>query len=152
MNLLILIKIIIRSKRKIHGNILIIVYIYYIICYYNNRKELKDPKGSNLTYYWNTETNETTPLGAAKPRHWIQIYDNNNNLSYWWDPESNETTALGAPKPIDTIHNIGNISSHSNYNNNDNSKSSFGSMIVTYMTLGIGMTVGMTLVRVILGF
>mmetsp|Transcript_386 Transcript_386/g.786 ORF Transcript_386/g.786 Transcript_386/m.786 type:complete len:259 (-) Transcript_386:303-1079(-) len=30
-------------------------------------QEVKDPGGSGKTYWWNTETNQVTPLGAAKP-------------------------------------------------------------------------------------
>lgn len=30
-------------------------------------QEVKDPNGSNQTYWWNPQTNEVTPLGAAKP-------------------------------------------------------------------------------------
>ena len=62
--------------------------------------EQKDPNGSALTYFWNPETNETTPLGSAKPRHWIEVKDpNGSGLTYWWDRETKVTTALGAPKP-----------------------------------------------------
>ena len=32
-------------------------------------QEVKDPSGSAQTYWWNTQTNEVTPLGAAKPGH-----------------------------------------------------------------------------------
>ena len=29
--------------------------------------------GSQLTYWWNKDTNETTTLGAPKPGHWIEV-------------------------------------------------------------------------------
>ena len=28
---------------------------------------MADPAGSGKTYWWNTQTNEVTPVGAAKP-------------------------------------------------------------------------------------
>ena len=111
-----------------------------------------------MTYYWNTETNQTTPLGARKPRHWIEVHDKNGTgLSYWWDPDSNETTALGASKPSDlerqiSINNPINRLGHISSQNNNNTAPSFGRTMVTYVTLGVGMTFGITLVRVLLGF
>ncbi|CAD7959993.1 unnamed protein product [Amoebophrya sp. A120] len=30
-------------------------------------QEVKDPAGSGKTYWWNTQTNQVTPLGASKP-------------------------------------------------------------------------------------
>lgn len=30
-------------------------------------QEVKDPNGTNQTYWWNTETNAVTPLGSPKP-------------------------------------------------------------------------------------
>ena len=42
---------------------------------YNPWKKVKDPNGSDSFYYWNTETNETTPLDSPKPYHWIDVED-----------------------------------------------------------------------------
>lgn len=58
------------------------------------------PKDTNLIYYWNPKTNETTPLGSPKPRNWVEVKGpEGSGKSYWWDPETNDTTPLGAPKP-----------------------------------------------------
>lgn len=65
----------------------------------NPWKEQKDPNGSNMTYFWNSSTNEVTPLGSPRPRHWVSVEDKATGGRYWWDPESNETTAINAPKP-----------------------------------------------------
>jgi len=66
--------------------------------------EVKDPQGSQLTYWWNTETHETTALGSPRPYHWVAVRDPSVPPSapamiYWWNPETNETTALGSPRP-----------------------------------------------------
>lgn len=39
------------------------------ISHVNPWKKVKDSNGSNSYYYWNTETNETTPLGHIYPNH-----------------------------------------------------------------------------------
>ena len=109
--------------------------------------ETKDPNGSNLTYYWNTETNETTPLGSTKPNHWIEVKSDEG--LYWWNPETEETTALGAPRPPL----FGQIlqSSSNNYNQLNPPPQTLGSSMKTYFLLGIGMTAGITLVRLAIG-
>lgn len=115
----------------------------------------KDPAGSALVYYWNTDTNETTALGAPKPLHWIEVRDpNGSELSYWWAPESNQTTALGAPRPAATQQ----------YNNTGRGNPftggiaggggqpvTFGQSMKSYFIMGGAMTCGMILVRVVLG-
>jgi hypothetical protein len=65
----------------------------------NPWKEQKDPKGSNMTYFWNTSTNEVTPLGSPKPGHWVSVDDKATGGKYWWNPDTNETTVVNAPKP-----------------------------------------------------
>ena len=77
--------------------------------------------GSGLSYYWNTETNETTKIGASKPKkyllniedendevfknvevendEWVEVKDEETGLSYYWNTNTNETTDIGAPKP-----------------------------------------------------
>jgi hypothetical protein len=63
-------------------------------------KKQPDPAGSGQFYYWNTETDETTPLNSPKPQHWVSVSDpNGSGASYWWNPETNETSSLGAEKP-----------------------------------------------------
>ncbi len=66
----------------------------------NPWKEVKD-KSSGGKYYWNTRTNETTPIGAERPEHWIELDDpsGKSDLTYWWNPESKKTTSLGHQKP-----------------------------------------------------
>lgn len=66
--------------------------------------EVKDPKGSGLSYWWNTETHETTGLGSSRPAHWVAVRDprapqDAPAMIYWWNPETNQTTELGATRP-----------------------------------------------------
>lgn len=124
---------------------------------------VKDPNGSTQSYYWNQETNETTPLGAPRPRHWVEVNDPNGSLlTYWWDPDTNQTTALGASKPGTGT----NTTALVNVNNTDSTPApiqpfqafqqvqqpmTLGNSMRMYFTLGVGMTVGAVIVRAILG-
>jgi hypothetical protein len=114
-------------------------------------KELPDPNGSHLTYFWNKETNEATQLGAVKPKNWLQVKDpNGSELLYWWDPESDETTALGTAKP----HWNGSIQQQQPPNPfpvRNEAPMTFGRSMKVYFTLGVGMTLGMCVVRMIFG-
>lgn len=115
---------------------------------------VKDPKAQTaLVYYWNQQTGETTALGAPKPRHWVEVKDPNGSaLTYFWDPETNEVTALGAPKP-------GSIQAGSNVHQSvvfprfqqQQVPTTFGGTMKLYFGLGVGMSIGMMLVRAILG-
>lgn len=119
--------------------------------------EKRDPNGSGLTYFWNTETNETTPLGYPKPMNWIPVNDpSGSGLIYWWDPESNTTTALGEPKPAAIVP-MSNTTSQPAFvrgpafQQTVNRPQSFAGNMVTYATLGAGMTLAMIAVRAVLG-
>lgn len=107
--------------------------------------EQKDPKGSSLTYWWNTKTNETTALGAPKPIEWVEVR-HESGMTYWWDPESNRTTALGAPRPPSQLQ-----AYTQPIFTPPISTPSLGSSMLHYMTLGFGLSMGMILVRVLLG-
>lgn len=127
----------------------------------------KDPAGSGLIYYWNTRTNETTALGAARPAHWIEVDDPaGSSLTYWWNPETNETTALGAVKPTQAITGseintvirrpmpFGGIMHQQQQQQQafqQQQPVSLGKSMSMYFTLGVGMTLGMVMVRMILG-
>lgn len=112
----------------------------------NPWKEEKDPAGSNLTYWWNPETNETTSLGASKPQYWVQVKDPAGSDSvYWWNVDTNETTALGSPNP-NLFHSL------STKNPNQLQPLSFGNHMVNMAALGFGMSFAIIAVRSILGF
>jgi hypothetical protein len=111
----------------------------------------KDPKGGAGLYYWNTETNETTPVGVPKPAHWVEVRSDKGgtSLSYWWNPENNATTAIGAPKPhygqmMVASQSVGGVGDHQ--------PMTFGGMMKTYVLLGVGVAFGGMAVRAILGF
>ena len=113
--------------------------------------EQKDPAGSSLTYFWNTKTNETTPLGALRPQHWVEVRENpDSDLTYWWNPETNQTTALGAPDPSKFQQSLQNVQYQPRFTVNQAPVTLWGSM-KTYFILGIGLTLGMSAVRIILG-
>jgi hypothetical protein len=110
-------------------------------------KEEKDPNGSNLTYWWNPETNETTALGAVKPQYWVQVKDPAGSDSvYWWNVDTNETTALGSPNP-NLVHNLSMINQSS-----QQQPVSFGKHMVNMAALGFGMSFAIIAVRSVLGF
>lgn len=106
--------------------------------------EQRDPQGSSLTYWWNTKTNETTALGAPKPIEWVEVR-HESGMTYWWDPESNQTTALGAPRPPSQLQ------TYRPPAFTTASSPSLGTSMLHYMTLGFGLSLGMVLVRVMLG-
>ena len=112
-------------------------------------KEQRDPKGSDLTYYWNTETNETTALGASKPVTWIEVQDpNGSNATYWWAPEIGQTTALGAPQPPTvpkyTIPSLFNRSNNSNIQGQGQQPVPLASSMFAYFAIGGALTIGIT--------
>jgi hypothetical protein len=118
----------------------------------NPWKEVKDNKTA-LVYYWNPETNETTPVGSSKPRHWIEVKDpNGSELTYWWDPENNETTMLGVPKPSSSPFPAAYTAAAPPFQNVVYQQQSLGSAVKTYFFLGAGLTLGIVLVRSIIGF
>lgn len=113
--------------------------------------ECKDPAGSNQVYFWNKETNETTPLGSPRPSHWIAItdpnaYPNKPALTYWWNPETNQTTALGAPRPSS-------LPAQFTGNNTfyQSTPQTLGQSMTSYFVIGVGVSLGFALVRVMLG-
>ena len=83
----------------------------------------------------------------AKPEHWIEVKSDEG--LYWWNPETEETTALGAPRPPIFRQSLQNSSNYSNQFNPP--PQTLGSSMKTYFFLGIGMTAGITLVRLAIG-
>jgi hypothetical protein len=111
----------------------------------NPWKEVKDPNGSNLTYWWNTETQQTTALGQPRPAHWVEVYDQDSKLSYWWNPETNQTTALGAINP-NSSNNFILMQPHQQM------PTSPGNYLLRLVALGFSLSFSMILVRVMFGF
>eukprot|EP00603_Paraphysomonas_imperforata_P009226 CAMPEP_0114422854 /NCGR_PEP_ID=MMETSP0103-20121206/5835_1 /TAXON_ID=37642 ORGANISM="Paraphysomonas imperforata, Strain PA2" /NCGR_SAMPLE_ID=MMETSP0103 /ASSEMBLY_ACC=CAM_ASM_000201 /LENGTH=128 /DNA_ID=CAMNT_0001591473 /DNA_START=275 /DNA_END=661 /DNA_ORIENTATION=- len=110
--------------------------------------EEKDPKGSEMTYWWNKETNETTSLGAPKPGHWVEVRDPaGSQLTYWWDKDSNATTALGSPRP----HHMMPAVTPATGPLRDAQPTSFGGAMVQMMAVGFGMSLAMIGIRAVIG-
>ena len=122
-------------------------------------ESIKDPSGGPGYYYWNKETNETTPIGAPKPAHWVEVSSGEaaDSPTYWWDPESNSTTALGAPKPhhsqiTPAAHQQVQVKAQTSPTYSGAQRpSTFGGMMKTYVLLGVGVSLGSILVRMLLG-
>jgi len=114
--------------------------------------EQKDPNGSSLTYYWNTETNETTHLGSPKPRNWIEVKDpNGSELTYWWDPEAHETTKLGESKPSYLSNTTtGGRAVQTPIFMNDNRPQTLGSAMKSMFWWGVGMSFAIAAVNAVL--
>jgi len=110
---------------------------------------VKDPSGSG-NYYWNTATNETTPVNAPRPAHWVEVRSDisSGSLTYWWNPENNSTTALGAPKPHYTQ-----ITANPPLPGGSGTHAPLGTggIMKTYFIVGIGVALGGILVRAVLG-
>eukprot|EP01040_Poterioochromonas_malhamensis_P011921 gene11921-13007_t len=110
-------------------------------------QEVKDPKGSQLVYYWNASTNQTTALGAPKPQHWVEVQDpNGTSLTYWWNPETNQTTALGEANPSDLAQLQQYQQQHRPFGPSQGT-TTLGSAMKSYFLWGVGMTFAFTLVR-----
>eukprot|EP00878_Enallax_costatus_P009768 GHUV01010201.1.p1 GENE.GHUV01010201.1~~GHUV01010201.1.p1 ORF type:complete len:208 (+),score=43.50 GHUV01010201.1:702-1325(+) len=56
-------------------------------------------QASGGTYWWNTRTGVTTPVGAPKPDAWAEVPDKESGLVYYWNQESGDTTSVGEPMP-----------------------------------------------------
>ena len=123
----------------------------------SNIDDTKNPwevvKNEEGIYYWNKHTNETTPVGAGRPEHWVERSDpsGQTQLTYWWNPDTDATTALGTMNP-----NVGNSNlqtrnfNQSASNNNPMSNQptqSLGSSLKTYAIMGGAMAVGSMLIR-----
>eukprot|EP00808_Paulinella_micropora_P009923 g44602.t1 len=65
-------------------------------------EEVSD-QATGQKYWWCQETDETTHVGAPRPKSWreVTVLDEGSGkeVSYWWCEASNETTAVGAPRP-----------------------------------------------------
>ena len=93
-------------------------------------------------YYHNQITNETTAIGENRPIPWIKVSTTDGN-HYWWRTDTNVTTALGASQP--PRYDIQQYS----YQQVTYQKQSLGTSMVTYATLGFGMSMGIMLVSAI---
>lgn len=56
-------------------------------------------KESGEYYWWCELTDETTCLGADKPKVWTEVLDQATGLTYWWCKETDETTEVGVRRP-----------------------------------------------------
>jgi hypothetical protein len=103
---------------------------------------VKDPNGSNFYYYWNTLTNEATPLGCPKPDHWVEVVDKQSLFSYWWNVDTDETTPLGANRPSPFPH----INAYMQALEEAEHPTLAGSMGI-FLLIGISMSLGAIMVR-----
>ena len=90
-------------------------------------------------YYWNKSTNETTPVGAAKPDPWVSIRTKQG--TYYHNLATNQTTALGSPLPP----RYGGIQEYQYQQLQP--PVTLGRSIMTYATLGFGMSIGIALIN-----
>lgn len=123
-------------------------------------EEVKVPGG---IYYWNKVTNETTHVGAPRPKHWVEVPDPaGTNATYWWCPETNETTPLGAARPSSKAQHIVPYATVQNsidiqprpgfiHNRQQPAQESLGRSMVSYFTIGIGLSMGIAFARVLFG-
>lgn len=81
-------------------------------------------------YYWNKITDETTPIGGARPDHWVERSDpsGQTQLTYWWNPDTDATTALGAMNPS--------LGNHRSHGQTAVPTQTFGSSLSTYAIMG----------------
>ncbi len=109
-----------------------------------------DPAGSQMMYYWNQETNETTPVGSSKPLNWVEVEDPaGSEKTYWWNPETNSTTALGEPRPPSSLTAYQQQKTMEYYRQQQmtyGQPTTLGGAMKTYFMLGIGLTMGMAMV------
>lgn len=115
--------------------------------------EQSDPNGSGMRYYWNRQTNETTPLGYPKPIHWVEVdAPDGSGRTYWWDPETNTTTPVGATKPSiyrDTAlmtQAQPSVPTHYDPSQAPYPPQTLGSSMKTYFGLGVGMSLAFAVI------
>ena len=89
----------------------------------------------------------TTAVGAHRPEHWVEVKDKNNSgMSYYWNPKTNETTALGAPDP--SLGMSQQVATPFGMRQQAPPQT-LGSSMMTYATLGFGMSMAFALVGMI---
>jgi len=113
-------------------------------------------------YWHNIKTNETTHVGADEPDTWISVKDKGTGLTYWHNPVTDETTPVGVPKPPMYRSSGGGLAVSQSQGMpapyqastpfRQPPQESLGRSMVSYATLGFGFTMGMVMVRVLLGF
>ena len=108
---------------------------------------MKDKK-TRMVYYWNTDTDEVTDVGAARPKHWMEVRADDGE-SYFWCPETDETTAVGEPRPSHLDGGGG--SSSNNIYAPAGGPVSFGASMKSMFLWGFGMSAAFGLVRVMIG-
>ena len=95
-----------------------------------------------MVYYWNTNTDEVTDVGAARPKHWMEVRTDDGQ-SYFWCPETDETTAVGEPRPSHLDGGSSNAFAPTPV--------SFGDSMMSMFLWGFGMSAAFGLVRVVVG-
>jgi hypothetical protein len=110
-------------------------------------QEVKDPKGTALTYYWNPQSNQTTALGAPRPQYWVEVEDPKGSHLTYWNPETNQTTALGVPMPSELSIPYQPLPPPFAVP----PTRTLGGAMKLYFGLGVGMTLGMIAIRALLG-
>lgn len=59
-------------------------------------KRVKDERSAGH-YWWNPQTNATTPVGAPKPDAWVRVVSEGGG--YFWNKHDGITTSVGEPLP-----------------------------------------------------
>lgn len=108
----------------------------------NPWKPVRTQKGE--LYYHNQLTDETTAIGEKQPIPWIKV--NTNEGHYWWRTDTNQTTALGATQP--PRHDIQHWTKSQQQISYQ--PQTFGKSMISYATLGFGMSMGIMLVSALL--
>ena len=95
-------------------------------------------KTTNGIYYWNKATNETTAVGAARPDPWVPVIKKQG--VYYHNLATNQTTALGAPLPA-------RYGIQQYQPQQQQQPMTLGRSIMTFATLGFGMSIGIAMVN-----
>ena len=96
-------------------------------------------KGADGIYYWNKTTNETTAIGAARPDPWVKVITKQG--VYYHNLATNQTTSLGAPLP--PRYEIQQYQQPFR----QQQPMTLGRSIITFATLGFGMSIGIAMVN-----
>ena len=85
---------------------------------------------------------------VPRPEHWVEVKDKNNSgMSYYWNPKTNETTPLGSPDPSVDLSAANRAPFGMQHQQPQ--PQTLGQSMVTYMTLGFGMSMAFAMVGMI---